>query len=1298
MASDTTALDKSRESAASGTAASAPDVAPSLTFLGPLASLQLTVVLFALSIVLILMGTLAQDKLDMWEVMARYFRAWLSRVDVDVFFPRSWFPNLSPAAMLWIAGTGVLSIGLGIGGACVLQRRRGEMWVVLGGAFVLLGAASATQCVTRGTFYFPGGATLGSLLVLNLLAAHVVRFGIQAGGMRLVSGLLVAALGVGVTWFVIASGHNKEGLQGVPIFEWTTLWRLCKWAITAAALAAIGTWVVRFGKLSQGLAESLLVGACVLLLAGVTAWLWWAGDAAYLGDAGMRILWQLIQAGLAGLVLLAGCVLLFRRRGGLVLIHAGLGLLMMGEWFVSRFAVEERLSIREGETVNFAQDIRETELAIVDPQYSPTEDDVVVVSRAALLRSEQSKEAIADDQLPFALRVVAYWKNSSINDARGSTENRATAGHGLKFIAKEVAPRSGAGGDAVDMAAAYIELLEKGSGRPLGTYLFSQYFAAVDFVEKITLDGRTYDVSLRFKRSYKPYSMELIDVRKDDYVGTSTPRNYSSDVRLVDPTRNVDRRIRIWMNNPLRYAGETFYQSSYHRDSQSGVESTTLQVVTNTGWMIPYVACMLVATGMLAHFWSALMRFLRLSVAAAGDPDVVGAELASAANGKDDRRKRRDRTAAAPQPNRESWLPTILALAVVLLFALVVAAHMRPPRLPPDGFALAEFGKLPVAYQGRVKPLDTLARNMLRRISGGKETFPDAERKSQPAIRWLVDIIARPDAADKHAVFRIDNLEVLDTLGLKPRAGFRYSLAEIRDASDKPGQGLQEFDRRVDEAHQLPAAKLAYYQRKLLETSERFNAYMLLLRAFQPLDFSALADDDESAPDREAASNPIRRLLAAATKADEALQRTEAPLAVPVRVANDQQEGRPWVAYATACNKTSLRRLLPESVRRMMPEPTETPPALTSLMAVFAAYGRGDAPTFNAEVAKYRQWLTENRPQDWNGGRLGFEAYFNQAAPFSQCTVIYIAAFVATALAWLGAVFGPQRTWFRTCRTTAFWLIVLGAVVHTFGIVARVIISGRPPVTNLYSSAVFIAWACVLLGLLLEWMYRFGFGNLIAAAAGFLILLVASSLANRGDTFTVMQAVLDTQFWLATHVVCIALGYAVMFGAGLLGIIYILVGVFTPGLSEGLGRSLTRMNYGIVCFALFFSFAGTVLGGLWADDSWGRFWGWDPKENGALIIVLWCAIILHARWDQMVADRGMAVLAVGGNIVTAWSWFGVNELGVGLHSYGFTEGVLLTLALFALSQLAIIAIGLLPTELWLSYRSRPRPTGYAPSV
>jgi len=118
------------------------------------------------------------------------------------------------------------------------------------------------------------------------------------------------------------------------------------------------------------------------------------------------------------------------------------------------------------------------------------------------------------------------------------------------------------------------------------------------------------------------------------------------------------------------------------------------------------------------------------------------------------------------------------------------------------------------------------------------------------------------------------------------------------------------------------------------------------------------------------------------------------------------------------------------------------------------------------------------------------------------------------------------------------------------------------------------------------------------------------------------------------------------------------------------------------------SFVGTVLGGIWADQSWGRFWGWDPKENGALIIVLWNALILHARWGGVVRQRGVAVLAITGNIVTAWSWFGVNLLGVGLHSYGFLSSTQDWLLLFATSQLALVGLGSLPIRLWRSCADR----------
>ena len=160
---------------------------------------------------------------------------------------------------------------------------------------------------------------------------------------------------------------------------------------------------------------------------------------------------------------------------------------------------------------------------------------------------------------------------------------------------------------------------------------------------------------------------------------------------------------------------------------------------------------------------------------------------------------------------------------------------------------------------------------------------------------------------------------------------------------------------------------------------------------------------------------------------------------------------------------------------------------------------------------------------------------------------------------------------------------------------------------------------------------------------------------------------------------------------GWIGIAFITLGVFTRRLDRERSKSLIKMVYGVICFATVTSFVGTVLGGIWADQSWGRFWGWDAKENGAALIVLWNLLILHARWGGMIKDRGIVVLAIFGNIITAWSWFGTNMLGVGLHSYGFTNSAVFWISMFVISQLVFMGLGLLPMIIWRSKFERLSP-------
>jgi ABC-type transport system involved in cytochrome c biogenesis permease subunit len=341
------------------------------------------------------------------------------------------------------------------------------------------------------------------------------------------------------------------------------------------------------------------------------------------------------------------------------------------------------------------------------------------------------------------------------------------------------------------------------------------------------------------------------------------------------------------------------------------------------------------------------------------------------------------------------------------------------------------------------------------------------------------------------------------------------------------------------------------------------------------------------------------------------------------------------------------------------------------------AWRTGDSAKFNEVVQLFHAQLAKRYTDALH--KSDIESRFNAAEPFYKSMTLYAFAFLLAVVSWL--------VWPQVLGRSAFYLTLVAFLLTTAGIITRMWLEGRPPVTNLYSSALFVGWGAVLLCLILEKIYRNAVGSVAAGMIGFVTLLIAHHLSLSGDTLEMMRAVLDTNIWLATHVVVVTAGYSATFLAGFLALIYIVRGVLTQSLDKATADALARMVYGIVCFATLFSLIGTVLGGIWADQSWGRFWGWDPKENGALLIVVWNAIILHARWGGMVKQRGLMMLAIFGNIVTSWSWFGTNMLGVGLHSYGFMDAAFYWLVTFVASQVALIALASIPTDKWRSARA-----------
>jgi cytochrome c-type biogenesis protein CcsB len=647
------------------------------------------------------------------------------------------------------------------------------------------------------------------------------------------------------------------------------------------------------------------------------------------------------------------------------------------------------------------------------------------------------------------------------------------------------------------------------------------------------------------------------------------------------------------------------------------------------------------------------------------------------------------------------WLVRILPLCFLALFGCEIVVVMLVPKKEGE-YHVREFGRLPVLLNGRIQPFDSVARNSLLQIrSTGDvplEIVPSWKFWHHPkklgASEWLLEVAARPELADTRPIFLIHHAELLGELRLQDKgiekSGLRYyTFNEISPV-------LKEIDQQGRQAMQVKSEEQTAFQKQV---AKLFNAVMLYQRlkyTLQPPGIEDFAGElKQFQMDLLAAQKPLETGKASTPEEQEMLKRISGPFRTFQTMA---QMGHVLVVPPLEPDKgrelwQTMGTSLLESLRTR-----KLSPGATHLATIATAYHQEKPAVFNGAVADYRKWLEPSFPRELQKGRAEF--YYNDTKAFLHSAIIYICAFVLAGIALL--TFASFSSVSESLRRSAFYLVILAGVVHTFGLIFRMVLEGRPPVTNLYSSAIFIGWGTMIVGLILERIYRVGIGSMLASLAGFVTLFIAHNLALGGDTMEMLRAVLDTNFWLATHVVVITLGYAATFAAGVLAIFYILLGVLTPLLkaplgaaadasetAATLGKALSKMVYAIVCFATLFSFLGTVLGGIWADQSWGRFWGWDPKENGALLIVLWNAIILHVRWGRLLHDRGVMNLAVFGNIVTSFSWFGVNMLGVGLHSYGFMDSGFKWLMVFIASQVAVIGLGCLPLPLWRSFQDKP---------
>ena len=1323
-----------------------------------LASMKLTCVLFLLGMFVVFVGSLAQARRDVWQVVGQYFRTFVAWIDVADFFPPSMFPSL--VDFNWD------SLGL-------LRH-----------------------------IPFPGGWTIGLIMLVNLTVAHSLRFRIRATGNQLVAGIVILALGALLTLAVVVTGNQQTGVEyGDSVLSPMQIWMLMLGVLGVAAVVPLG---VAFANSDISKPERILLGAVGALLAGVLAYFVIGGESARLNLSSMRILWQLLKGLACAIVMLIGCLLLFQKRGGIVLLHLGVALLMVSELQVGIYAKENLLALSEGQKSTFMRDTRERELAIV--HRDDGKDHVVAIPEARLLSAASAKnpagKTIIYDGLPFALRVESLLRNSRLRPVLPNDEKQATKGLGTFAAPVEVDPVNGMD-DSHDMSALRVTLLDRETGNELETLLCAQDVSemrSVPIAEQATVDGKDYQFYLRFQRNYKDYEVELLDVSRTNYIGTSTPRDYRSQIVIRDSKTGEAEEFALWMNNPLRYRGETFYQSGYNQ-LPNGTEMTTLSVVRNTGWMLPYIACMIVAVGMFAQFGQTLARYLSRfdhSDTTSSTKGVDSSKPSSlpagirAPKGGAATFEEAARSDAARDTGNSVW-PIVVPVFLVLLSAGWLASKARTPKDDPAAMNLYTFAQIPVAWKGRPQPIDSFARTellmtshkstfsgelsaaeldhpekraelsqriqqywpsvkpeslegfsgeyndwieqVMKLTSSGREAVEERLRgvmvERMSAVRWFLDVVARPDLGRRHRVIKIDDDQILSLLSLEKRSGLTYSVEEIQqhlsDLEKINREGLKlemaeqqhrmsQLQRRVvalfrtvgridtlqnmflvrESAGMLDSMVKAWWvlgrlgdspammavptgsdnEQRSWETMIAASALRNVLLEFRKagvtssaavaeyvrttlprkLVTDALAGSDAILKSslEEAAKNAGETMAPDAVKqrAKDAVGSLDDPFLRDVlsiianadagatveqmmagvtdeevrRIATERMSADMFPVFEELRQKESDRRI--DQIRtRLQDTDTSDESALAvkmneelvqvvledldkrvggliygaegtgafeksseSMVNILTAWSLGNVEGFNTDVKDYRQYLVSNPLPHVDASVVSLEAFFNYFEPFMKAIYLYIFVLLMSFFSWI--------IWPTTLRRTGFWLMALAFVMHTVALVVRMYISGRPPVTNLYSSAIFIGWAVVGASFVIEKLLKNGIGNILGAAVGSGTLVIAHYLArDEGDTLGVMQAVLDTTFWLATHVVCITLGYAATFLAGTMAIAYCVMANFGPKEGRSDLPKLGKMVYGVLCFALFFSLVGTVLGGLWADDSWGAFLGLGSERK-----------------------------------------------------------------------------------------------------
>jgi ABC-type transport system involved in cytochrome c biogenesis permease subunit len=651
-----------------------------------------------------------------------------------------------------------------------------------------------------------------------------------------------------------------------------------------------------------------------------------------------------------------------------------------------------------------------------------------------------------------------------------------------------------------------------------------------------------------------------------------------------------------------------------------------------------------------------------------------------------------------------------IRLPLLALLALVLAACSRPvPRLegdvertePWNKETVAQLASIPVQDNGREKPLSVLAAFRLYDVHGRRDlkysvlAADGTEKKfTLEPTEWLLDVWCYPRQAARYPLFRIEHSGVMDALGFAndgQKQDFVYvSYDKVYGVVDK----LQGLARSYGQKDQKQRSTV---EEHIVQLWRDFLTYDALQRQFGAFHYSVSVAEAEVQAVFGSEQVTVGNIATHADQFRGMLAKSDADLSnAPkdlIRVAEfvgkviSNDEDGVGVIAPTAAEEVKWLTLGAAFEGIIKGQKGSVVDMFTSMQRAVSATS---LPEKQTALLQFKDASIAAAGTHYDKVQIERETYYYRASWHYQSIHWFLLAFVLAAVTWLMPRNKVKILWWASMLVS-----IAGLGMLSYDLTLRCLITGHPPIKNLYDTFLFIAAVGVLLLLGTEFVMPRRIALAAAPFLGALLVMFARiyEVTNASDTMDPLVAVLDSNFWLATHVTTINIGYAAGLVAAILANVWIIMRVFRLSHPNDVpAKALVRMCYGVTCFGLLFSVVGTILGGVWANDSWGRFWGWDPKENGALMICLGQIALLHARFTGWVRDFGFVVWAGIIGMVVVFSWFHVNLLGVGLHSYGFSAGLLDAVWTCYSVQLGFLLVGALDVVL------RPSPAKAAAPV